>query len=144
VRAAAALAAIVVAVGLAACGDSPEDTAHQHGKDVGTAFRSLTTATSAAQLQTATQDLKDAVGQVTSNDGDRVQDQLRAQKTHLDQLIGDFKRVIGAPDAAARDTARTQMQGDLQDLRAQAGAFQSSNDSVANAFWDGVQDGYDG
>jgi hypothetical protein len=143
-RVAAALAALVVALGAGACGDSPEDTAHQHGEDVGKAAASLTSATSVAQLQTATQDLKDAVGQVTSADGDRVQDQLRAQKTHLDQLIGDLRRVISAPDAATRDAARAELQGGVQDLRAQAAAFRASSDSVANAFWDGVKDGYDG
>ena len=42
------------------------------------------------------------------------------------------------------EDAKTALQGAAQDLRAQAEAFRSSNSSIANEFWRGFEDGYDG
>lgn len=140
---AATAAALALALAGAGCGDSPEDTAHDHGEDVGEAFRALTESRSVTELDAATQDLKDAVAAVGDDDGSRVQSQLRAQQDKINQLIGGFKSVLSAPDADARDAARSELQGDVQDLQAQAQTFRHSADSVANAFWDGVQDGFE-
>jgi uncharacterized protein involved in exopolysaccharide biosynthesis len=130
-----------LAVAGAGCGDTREDTAKDHGQDVGKAFRALTDARSVAAVQEATQQLKDAVSAVGDSGGDHVQQQLRTQQTNVNQAIGDVKSALASGDASA---AQAGLQSDLQDIRTQAQAFQSSNDSVANAFWDGVKSGYDG
>jgi hypothetical protein len=138
------LVAGVLGIAAAGCGDTPEDTAKDHGEDVGKAFRSLTEARSVSEVQDAAAKLKDSVAAVGDADGDRVQSQLRTQQDTVNAAIGDVRDTLtsGQPDAAS--TARTQLQGGLQDVRAQAQGFESSNDSVANAFWRGVKDGYDG
>jgi hypothetical protein len=136
----------VGALGLAGagCGETPEDTAKDRGQDVGEAVRQLVDARSIDEVQTAATEVKDAVAAVGDDGGDRVQAQLRTQQDKANQAIGDLKSTLTSGDDDAAASARTELQGDLQDLRAQASAFRGSNDSVANAFWDGVKDGYDG
>ena len=76
---------------------------------------------------------------VGDSGGDRVKEQLSTQQATVQQAIAGVKSELaratspGAGHAAER----------LQDVRAQAQAFRSSDDSVANAFWDGVKEGYD-
>jgi uncharacterized protein involved in exopolysaccharide biosynthesis len=136
--------ALAVAGAGAGCGDTREDTAKDRGEDVGAAVREMVDARSADELQAATAKLKESGAAVAHAGGHRVQDQLRTQQNSVNQAIGDVRQTLTSGDANAASTARTQLQDDLQDIRAQAQAFQSSNDSVANAFWDGVKDGYDG
>jgi ElaB/YqjD/DUF883 family membrane-anchored ribosome-binding protein len=138
------LVAGVLGIGAAGCGDTPEDTAKDKGEDVGEAFKSLTEARSVDEVQAAAGDLKDSVAAVGDSGGDTVKGQLETQKENVNEAIDNVRTTLtsGAPNAAS--TARAQLQNDLQDVRAQAQAFESSNDSVANAFWRGVKDGYDG
>jgi uncharacterized protein involved in exopolysaccharide biosynthesis len=122
------------------CGESPEDNAKDHGEDVGEAFRDLTNARTAPEIQQAAKELKNAVAAVGDSGGDRVQEQLKTQQANVEAAIGEVTTALGAGDAAGAQAA---LQSNLQDVRAQAQAFESSNDSVANAFWDGVKNGYD-
>jgi hypothetical protein len=124
----------------AGCGESPEDNAKDHGEDVGEAFRDLTQARSVPEIEDAAQQLKDAVAAVGDSGGDRVQQQLSTQQATVQQAIANVKSELAAGDVAG---AQAVLQNDLQEVRAQAQAFQSSSDSVANAFWDGVKKGYD-
>jgi hypothetical protein len=133
------LTGALVATG-AGCGESPEDNAKDHGEDVGEAFRDLTDARSAPEIEDAAVQLKDAVAAVGDSGGDRVQQQLATQQANVDQAIADVKSALAAGDVAGAQAA---LQSKLQEVRAQAQAFQASNDSVANAFWDGVKKGYD-
>jgi hypothetical protein len=129
-----------LAVAGAGCGESPEDNAKDHGEDVGEAFRELTDARSAQEVDDAAVDLKDAVAAVGDSGGDRVQQQLATQQANINQAIAAVKSALAAGDVAG---AQATLQSQLQEVRAQAQAFQSSGDSVANAFWDGVKEGYD-
>jgi uncharacterized protein involved in exopolysaccharide biosynthesis len=138
------LAAASIAAAVAGCGETPEDTAKDRGEDVGTAFRSLVDARRVDEVQAAAGKLKESVAAVGAAGGDRVQQQLRTQQDKLNQAIGDVRQALGSGDPDTAATARTELQGDLQDARAQAQSFRSSDDSVANAFWGGVKDGYDG
>jgi hypothetical protein len=129
-----------LAVAGAGCGESPEDTAKDHGEDVGEAFRQLTQARSAPEIQEAAQELKDAVAAVGDNGGDQVQQQLSTQQATVEQALSGVTSALGAGDIAGAQAA---LQSSVQEVRAQAQSFRSSNDSVANAFWDGVKQGYD-
>jgi hypothetical protein len=122
------------------CGESPEDNAKDHGEDVGEAFRDLTNARTAPEIQQAAKELKNAVAAVGDSGGDRVAEQLKTQQANVEAAIGEVTTALAAGDAAGAQAA---LQSNLQDVRAQAQAFESSNDSVANAFWDGVKKGYD-
>jgi 2',3'-cyclic-nucleotide 2'-phosphodiesterase (5'-nucleotidase family) len=139
-----ALAALATCAALAAagCGDSPEDTAHDNGKQVGQALQDLSNARSAQELQSAAQGLRDAVSQIDPDVDDKVRRQIETQRDSLNKAIGDLRTAVTSTDANARSTARTELQGQIQDLRSQAAAFRDSGDSVINAFWTGVKDGY--
>lgn len=138
------LAVALAVVALAGCGDSPEDTAHSDGKAVGQALAQLSQATNAQELTSATTALRQAVGDVSDDVGDRVRKQVDAQRDSLDSVVGNLRTAITSDDSAAQGQARTALQSDIQDLRSRAGSFSESNDSVANSFWDGVKDGFDG
>jgi hypothetical protein len=143
-RVVAALLAVALGGGAAGCGDSPEDTAHSDGKAVGRALAQLGDAQDVPSLTSATVALRQAVSDVSDDVGSRVRDQVDAQRDALDAVIGELRTAIVSDDASARAQARTQVQDRVQDLRARASSFGDSDDSVANSFWDGVKDGYDG
>jgi hypothetical protein len=123
---------------LAGCGDSPEDEARDDGKQVGEATRAVADSTSVEQAQEAVADLRTAVGGLDPDTRDRVRSQVETQG---DQLR---KGVETARSAGSFDEAHSELQSTAQELRSQADAFRSSNDSIANEFWRGFEEGYDG
>ena len=133
----------ILALGAAGCGDSPEDNAHDSGKDVGQALRAVTDANDAASLQSATAELRTAVGDVSDDVSSRVRSQVAVQRDTIDKAIGGLKSSITAPDASTREEAKAGLQTQVETLRSQASGFADTNDSVTNSFWDGVKDGYD-
>jgi uncharacterized phage infection (PIP) family protein YhgE len=132
---AAVAAALLV---LAGCGDSPEDEARDDGKDVGQAVRAVADATSLDEAQQAVTDLRAAVADMASDTRERVQSQAETQRDELSQGVQAAQR------AGSFDQAKTQLQSTAQDLRAQADSFRDSNNSIANEFWRGFEEGYDG
>jgi imidazoleglycerol phosphate dehydratase HisB len=139
---AAALA--VVALAAAGCGDSPEDTAHDNGEALGEALAQIDDAQDVQELTSGTVALRQAVSDVSDDVGSRVRKQVDAQQDSLSSAVGDLRTAITSDDAEARDEARVKLQDSVQDLRSRASSFSDSSDSVANSFWDGVKDGYDG
>lgn len=138
-----ALAALLGGGALSGCGDSPEDTAHSDGKAVGTALAQLGDARNAQELTSGVTAVRNAVGDVSDDVGDRVRRQVDAQRDSLNGVVGDLRTAITSDDATAQANARTKLQSDIQDLRSRATSFSTSDDSVANSFWDGVKDGFD-
>jgi hypothetical protein len=138
----AALAALLL-VFAAGCGDSPEDNAHDSGKQVGEALRQIADADSVDSVQAGVADLRSAVGDVSDDVSSRVRSQTRVQQDTLNGAIGAFKQSVTATDPDAKAAAKTELQGQIQDLRSQASSNANTRDSVTNAFWDGVKDGYD-
>jgi hypothetical protein len=133
------LAALTVAVVvLAGCGQSPEDKARDDGKDVGEAVRSVADATSIDQAQQAIGELRSAVNGMDGDTRKRVKSQVQTQR---DQISNG---VQAARKAGSFDQAKQQLASTAQDLRAQAESFRDSNNSIANEFWRGFEDGYDG
>ena len=133
--------AAAAALAAAGCGDSPEDNAHDSGRDVGKALKAITAASSAEEVQAGVQQLGHAVSNVSDDVSGRVKKQVQAQRDHVNKIIGEVRGALAAPDTA--DAARANVEDEVQSMRAQAGSFASTRDSVTNAFWDGVRDGYD-
>jgi hypothetical protein len=142
-RRAAAVLIAALALFAAGCGDSPEDNAHSSGKKVGEALRQVSDAGSVDQLQAALGDLRTAVGDVSDDVRGRVRSQARVQQDTVNQAIGQIKQAVTADDPTTRANAKAEVQAQLQSLRNQAAANANTRDSVTNAFWDGVKDGYD-
>ena len=132
---AAVAAALLI---LAGCGDSPEDEARDDGKDVGKAVRAVADATSLDEAQQGVTDLRTAVADMASDTREHVQSQAETQRDELSQGVQAAQR------AGSFDQAKTQLQSTAQDLRAQADSFRDSNNSIANEFWRGFEEGYDG
>ena len=130
--------AAVFAVLVAGCGSSPEDKARDDGKDVGTAVRAVRDATSVDAAGQALNDLKDAVDQVHTDTRDHIKDQVSTLRGQIQGSI-DTARAAGNPaDATAS------LQTSAANIRAQADAFRNGNNSIANEFWRGFEEGYDG
>ena len=128
-RATVAVALMAAAFGLGACGDSPEDQAREDGERVGEAVRAIFDAPAKADAEEAIQDLKYAVTALHSDAKKRVQAQVDTQRQTLEDAAGGG--IAGLKEA-------------VQTVRAQADAFRSGNNSIANEFWRGFEDGYDG
>ena len=127
----AAVALAALAVG--ACGKSPEDKARDDGKQVGAAVRDLFDARSLDDAKSAAGEVRNSVGDVGEDARKVVESQVATQSATLSRGVealtsGDLNNV--------KESA--------QQIRAQAEAFRHSGNSVANEFWRGFEEGYDG
>lgn len=127
---AAALAAVVV---LGACGDSPEDKAHNDGKKVGEATRAVFDSRSVDDARNAVKELRNTVNGISDDVRKTVRTQVATQGDTLQQAAQGLKQ-----------GNLTQVKDSAQEVRAQADAFRHSHDSAANEFWRGFEEGYDG
>jgi len=132
------LAVAVALVALAGCGESPEDEARDDGKQVGEAVRAVSDATSVEAAQAAVDDLRTAIQDLDSDTRERVQDQVETQGDELS------KGIDAITEAGSFEQAQSELHSSAQDLRAQADSFRSGNNSIANEFWRGFEEGYDG
>jgi hypothetical protein len=132
-RCATAIAAALIALTFAACGESPEDEAREDGEQIGGAVRALFDAESIDQARTALEDLASAADEVDDETRDAVSEQVDTQSASLSAAVD----AIQGGDLDALKSA-------VQEVRSQADSFRSGEDSVANEFWHGFEEGYDG
>ena len=142
-RISALLAAGMAAVALGACGQAPEDEARESGKDIGQAIAEFQLADSAEAAGAAIDEFRAAVTNLDEETRERVSDQVETQAGSLDDAIEAVQAAQTSADADALQSAQDDLKQAGQSLRSEAQAFQSTNNSVAVAFWEGVQEGYD-
>ncbi len=142
-RISALLAVSMSALALGACGESPEDEARDSGKDIGKAIAEFQLADNAEAAGAAIDDFRAAITNMDEETRDRVQEQVETQAGSLDDAIEAVQAAQASADANALQSAQDDLKQAGQDLRAQSQAFQSTNNSVAVAFWEGVEEGYD-
>jgi len=135
-RTIAAVAAAVAA--LAGCGEAPEDQARDDGKDVGQAVRGVADASSVDEMRQAIEELRTAVNGLDGDTRERVQSQVETQRDEI------AKGVDEAVSSGNLQDAQQQLKSTAQTLRSQADSFRDSNNSIANEFWRGFEEGYDG
>jgi hypothetical protein len=128
----------LAAVALAACGESPEDQARDDGKEIGEAVRTLVDSQSIQEAQDAIGQIRSAVAGMDGDTRERVQEQINTQRDVLSGAVDD------ARSATSFEEAKTDLTGAAQQMRSQAESFQNGAHSVANEFWRGFQEGYDG
>jgi small-conductance mechanosensitive channel len=131
-RATAFAATLLAAVSFAACGSSPEDDARNEGEQIGADIRDLYGVSSVDEAQTVLQNLQSDVQDISEETRDKVSEQVETQRATLASAI----EALGEGDENALNAA-------VQQIRAQADAFRSGTDSVANEFWRGFEEGYD-
>lgn len=142
-RISALFAVSVAALALGACGESPEDEARDSGKDIGKAIAQFQTADSAEQGGEAIDNFRAAVQDMKDETREQVQEQAETQASSLEDAVEALQEAQTATDSGDVENAQDDLKQAGQDIRAQAQAFQSTNDSVAVAFWEGVEEGYD-
>jgi hypothetical protein len=125
-------AGLLAALALGACGTSPEDEARNEGEQIGADLRDLGTVTSADEARTVLENLRSDVQDLSEETRDAVSEQIDTQRDTLTSAVDDLQ----SGEEGALKSA-------VQQMRAQADAFRSGTDSVANEFWRGVEDGYD-
>jgi len=131
-RRATLVAAAMLALAFAACGESPEDEARDDGEQVGEAVRALFDSESLDQARTALEDVASATDAIDEETRDAVSEQVDTQGAGLSAAVD----AIQAGDLDGLKSA-------VQQVRSQADSFQSGEDSVANEFWRGFEEGYD-
>jgi LPS O-antigen subunit length determinant protein (WzzB/FepE family) len=128
-----ALAAVVfAALALVACGESPEDQARDDGERAGEAVRALYDAETPEGAQSAVDELTAVRDDLDEDIREHVQDEISVQSESLQ-----------AAAEALQGGDRAALQSAIQDVRAQADSFTSQDDSIANEFWRGFEEGYD-
>jgi hypothetical protein len=128
-----ALAAVVLAaLTLVACGESPEDQARDDGERAGEAVRALYDAETPEAAQVAVDELTAVRDDLDEDIREHVQDEISVQSESLQ-----------AAAEALQGGDRAALQSAIQDVRAQADSFTSQDDSIANEFWRGFEEGYD-
>jgi hypothetical protein len=125
------LAAVVAVVALAAagCGQSPEDEAHDAGKNIGEELYSLRTATNAGQAQESVADIRKEFADVKEDLSPDAQQRISGIAEDLENSLKDASTPAERSQAFAN--AFSQMQ-----------ALRSDTDSVINQFVAGIQEGY--
>jgi hypothetical protein len=123
----------LAALAVGACGKSPEDKARDDGKQVGAAVRQVFDARSIDDAKTAVGELRSAVGDVGKDAREAVRSQIDTQSAALSDGVDSLK---SGDLGAVKESA--------QQIRAQAESFRHSDNSVANEFWRGFEEGYDG
>jgi hypothetical protein len=131
---------LVGALVFSACGTSPEDKAYDDGKAMGEAVKKLYNADDVSQAESALKDVQSAAGEIRDETRDHIEKQAQVQADTLRDGVANFQKGVAQSGAS---TALTSLQGTIQDLRAQASSFEDQNDSIANAFWRGYNDGFD-
>jgi hypothetical protein len=126
-----------LALGVAACGESPEDKARDDGKEVGAAMGKLYSADDADAAREAAEELRTAVQQLREDASERAGNQVQVQSETLQNAVEELQQSSDAEDA------RTELQSAIQQIRSQAESFQGQNDSIANEFWRGFEEGFD-
>lgn len=128
-----ALAVILLAaLALVACGESPEDQARDEGERAGEAVRALFDAETPEAAQIAVDELVTVRDDLSEDVREHVQDEIGVQSESLQ-----------AAAEALQGGDRAALQSAIHDVRAQADAFTSQDDSIANEFWRGFEEGYD-
>jgi hypothetical protein len=126
------------ALGLAACGDSPEDEARKDGEAIGSAMRELVDARSPEEARAAASELQQARAAVDEDTANKVRGELENAGEQVQSLVD----AIGQAAASGSQDALQGVRSAVQNMRQQAETLQEGDDSVVNEFWRGVSDGY--
>jgi soluble cytochrome b562 len=140
---AATLLAVFAALllGLAACGQAPEDKARDDGKDLGEAMQKLYDADSPQAAIDALPAVQDAVKQTRSDARDKVGTQIEAQEDSVQDAVEALQSLRSSTDSAEAQDAIGNLRTAINDIRSQAS--DNRDNSVANEFWRGFREGFD-
>ncbi len=148
-RGAAGAVLVALAIGVAACGssNSPEDVAKSNGEKVGKAVKDLTTASNVSDIESAVADLQSAYKDVSKNVKDKTGQltrQINAEKKTVTDAFDQVKQAAKSGNVTDLSSAVGVLQTSLTSIGEDAKSMASTTNSVAKAFWNGVEDGFEG
>jgi protein-tyrosine-phosphatase len=139
-----AVVPVIALLAGAGCGESPEDEAREEGKELGQAVHQLYEAETSQEIFQAMDRVVAARDNLRSDVRKVAGEQLEVQSDSLADATEAIGEAATATTAQELDDARQDLRNAIQNIRAQAETFESQNDALANAFWRGFQEGYDG
>ena len=138
------IAALLAAFTIAVWPASEADKARDDGERFGEAVAALYNADTAAEVDAALVDMRDAAADTREHAGDAVADQVSAQAGALDRAADGFVGERTADDAFEQDLYQAELDTAVDDLTGQADDFRDQGPEVQQAFWDGYETGVNG
>lgn len=138
------LAIAAATLALAACGQAPEDEAHEDGERLGQAIARLYAAETPEDAREAVDEVIAARNEVRQDAAERVSDHADVQRDSLREAVEAYQEAQTATEAADVESARTDLRSAIQDVMAQASSARTEGDSIEREFWRGVTEGFKG
>lgn len=123
---------------------SNADKAREDGEAVGAAVYDLSVASSQADIDAALADLDAAVADTRAHAGDAVADQVDAQADALASAADGAYGAATTDDAWDQEVYEAEFNWATDELVDNASDFRAEGPEVHQAFWQGVQDGFQG
>ena len=138
------LAIAAATLALAACGQAPEDEAHEDGERLGQAIAHLYAAETPEDAREAVDEVVTARNEVRQDAAERVSDHADVQRDSLREAVEAYQEAQTATEASDVESARTDLRSAIQDVMAQASSARTEGDSIEREFWRGVTEGFKG
>jgi acyl-CoA reductase-like NAD-dependent aldehyde dehydrogenase len=135
------LATLITVVTIAVWPASAADKAREDGKHLGQAVGSLYEAQSQADVEAAFDDMRSALDDTRQHAGDELNKQVDKQADALNRAADGFVGAHSSDNSWDQDLYQSELDYAVDDLANNAGDFQNQHSEVANAYWDGFQDG---
>ena len=133
------LAALLTALAVALWPASNTEQARSDGEALGAAVTALDEADTAAEVDAALLDVRDAAADTRAHAGDAVADQVDDQADALSRAVDGFTGIHQSGDEFEADLYQYELDMALEDLDENAAGFRAEGPEVQQAFWEGYQ-----
>jgi hypothetical protein len=139
----AAVLAALVALAVALWPASEAEKAREDGEQLGSAVAQLYEAQSTAEVDAALTEVRDAGRDAAEHGGNAVAQQVADQEDALARAVDGFVGSRTTEDAFEAELYQAELEVAVDDLIDQAEEFQTNAPEVGQAFWEGVEEGFD-
>jgi hypothetical protein len=135
------LATLITVVTIAVWPASAADKAREDGKHLGQAVGSLYEAQSQADVEAAFDDMRSALDDTRAHASDELSNQVDKQADALNRAADGFVGAHSSDNSWDQDLYQSELDYAVDDLAGNADDFQNQHSEVANAYYEGFQDG---
>jgi len=135
------LATLITVVTIAVWPASAADKARADGKHLGQAVGDLYYAQSQTDVDAAFDDMRSALDDTRQHAGDELNKQVDKQADALNRAADGFVGAHSSDNSWDQDLYQSELDYAVDDLANNADDFSNQHSEVANAYWDGFQDG---
>ena len=133
----------VVTAGVLLWPDSEADKAREDGENVGAAVAAVYEADSESEAEAALDGLTVAIEDTREHAGDAIAEQVADQEEDLSYAVEGYVGMIEADDEWEADAYEAELDYAVDELANQASDFRETGPEVQQAFWEGVEEGYE-